>query len=276
MIEKIVSGGQTGADQAALDAAISWKIPHDGWVPKGRKTEAGKLANKYQLKETPTENYDERTEKNVIDSDGTLIFSHGELRGGSRFTEEMTEKHNRPCLHIDLNRVNQFEAAQKINTWIDQNKIQTLNVAGTRASEDPAIYRAVMKIMITVFHMDLIKTTLPDPEKTAPFFPKTVDQAVQKIEDQLPLKEKSYLANLDKKELVNLVPSLGEYIKKRFGLWTGNKDLAESCRFLSGDEDIDETRAILIIIEALWHHLKETHRLRIATKAQRHKGTKFQ
>jgi len=270
MIEKIISGGQTGADQAALDAAIAWKVPHGGWVPKGRKTEAGKLANKYQLKETPTERYDERTEKNVIDSDGTLIFSHGDLKGGSKFTREMAEKHQRPYLHIDLNQVNNFEAARKINEWVNANGIKTLNVAGSRASEDPAIYQAVMKIMTTLFHMDLIKTTLPDPDKAAPFFPKTVDQAVQKIEDQLPLKEKSYLANLEKNELINLLPTLGEYIRKRFGLWTGNKDLVESCRILSGNEKIDETRAILIIIESLWYHLKDTHRLRIATKSQRH------
>lgn len=271
MIEKIVSGGQTGADQAALDAAIAWKIPHGGWIPKGRKTEAGKLPNKYQLKETPTEEYAERTEKNVIDSDGTLIFSHGDLKGGSKFTMEMAEKHKRPWLHVDLNLINEFEAARKIITWIEQNTIHDLNVAGTRDSEDPVIYQAVIKIMISVFHMDLIKTTLPDPEKAAPFLPKTVDQAVQKIEDQLPLKEKSFLANLEKNELFNLLPTLGEYIRKRFGLWTGNKDLVESCRILSGEEEIDENRAIFFILEKLWYHLRETHRLRIATKAQRHK-----
>ena len=271
MIEKIISGGQTGADQAALDAAIAWKIPHGGWIPKGRKTEAGKLPNKYQLKETSTENYEERTEKNVMDSDGTLIFSHGNLQGGSKFTKAMAEKHQRPFLHVNLNLINKFDAARNINTWIDQKKIKTLNVAGTRASEDPGIYQAVMKIMITVFHMDLIKTTLPDPDRAAPFLPKTVDQAVQKIEGQLPLKEKSYLANLEKEELVDLLPSLGEYIRNRFGLWTGNKDLIESCRILSGEKEMDETKTILTVIEALWHHLKETHRLRIATKAQRHK-----
>ena len=263
MIEKIISGGQTGADQAALDAAIAWKIPHGGWIPKGRKTEAGKLPNKYQLKETSTENYEERTEKNVMDSDGTLIFSHGNLQGGSKFTKAMAEKHQRPFLHVNLNLINEFEAARKINTWIDQKKIKILNVAGTRASEDPGIYHVVMKIMITLFHMDLIKTTLPDPDKAAPFLPKTVDQAVQKIEDQLPLKERNYIANLEKNELVTLMPSLGEYIKNRFGLWTGNRDLVESCRIISGEAYMDENKALLIIIENLWFHLINTHRLRV-------------
>ena len=81
MIDKIISGGQTGADRAALDVAIELGIPHGGWVPKGRKTEAGRLPAKYQLKEMPTDSYPERTEQNVLDSDGTLIISHGSLTG---------------------------------------------------------------------------------------------------------------------------------------------------------------------------------------------------
>lgn len=270
MIEKIISGGQTGADRAALDAAISWKIPHGGWVPRGRLTENGRLPNKYKLRETPSKDYSERTEKNVMDSDGTLIFSHGELKGGSKFTREMAERHKRPSLHLDLNQAGPFEAARKIHSWIDRNEIKTLNVAGSRASGDPLIYREVLKIMITLFHMELIESTLPDPEKAVPFFPETVEEAVQKIEGQLALRERSYLANLEKDDLANLVPSLGEYIRNRFGLWADNKRLLESCRSLSGGKEIDEAGALLIIIERLWYHLKETHRLRLATKAQRH------
>ncbi len=83
MLKKIISGGQTGADQAALDAAIKLGIPHGGWIPKGRSTENGKLPDKYKLKEMPTKSYPNRTEQNVIDSDGTLIITHGKLTGGS-------------------------------------------------------------------------------------------------------------------------------------------------------------------------------------------------
>lgn len=105
MVSKIVSGGQTGADQAALDAAIELDIPYGGWIPKGRKTENGPLSAKYQLKEMPTASYPKRTEQNVIDSDGTLIISHGELTGGSEYTWEMTKKHNRPYFYADLKLV---------------------------------------------------------------------------------------------------------------------------------------------------------------------------
>ena len=89
MIKKIISGGQTGADQAALDAAIKLDIPHGGWIPKGKITENGPLSDKYQLDEMPTASYEERTEQNIIDSDGTLIVSHGRLTGGSALTREL-------------------------------------------------------------------------------------------------------------------------------------------------------------------------------------------
>ena len=77
MIKRIISGGQTGADQAALDIAIEFGILHGGWIPKGKKTEDGVLPDKYKLKEMPTASYPKRTEQNVLDSDGTLILSHG-------------------------------------------------------------------------------------------------------------------------------------------------------------------------------------------------------
>ena len=83
-INKIVSGGQTGADQAALNVAIKLSIPHGGWIPKGRITEAGFLPSKYKLQEMPSKSYALRTEQNVNDSNGTLVVSHGALRGGLR------------------------------------------------------------------------------------------------------------------------------------------------------------------------------------------------
>ncbi|MBW2083807.1 MAG: hypothetical protein JRI39_12165, partial [Deltaproteobacteria bacterium] len=83
MINKIISGGQTGAEQAALDVAIELGIPHGGWIPKGRLTENGFLPEIYQLQEMPTTSYVKKTEQNILDSDGTLIISHGKLTGGS-------------------------------------------------------------------------------------------------------------------------------------------------------------------------------------------------
>ena len=116
MVKKIISGGQTGADQAALDVAIKLGISHGGWVPKRRITENGVLDDKYQVKEMQTANYNKRTEQNVIDSDGTLIISHGKLTGGSEYTREIALHYNRPWLHIDLNKTIAFQAARKIRS----------------------------------------------------------------------------------------------------------------------------------------------------------------
>jgi hypothetical protein len=147
MIEKIISGGQTGADRAALDFAIEHNIPHGGWIPKGRKTEDGVLLDKYQLQEMPTDSYPRRTEKNVLDSDGTLIVSHGFLTGGSALTTSFAEKHGKPYIHIDLEITPFPEAASMIREWIKHYNIKVMNVAGPRASKDPLIYAAVVELL---------------------------------------------------------------------------------------------------------------------------------
>ena len=147
MIKKIISGGQTGADQAALNVAIELGIPHGGWIPKGRKTEIGPLPSKYRLQEMPTTNYPARTEQNVKDSDGTLIISHGELTGGSDFTRQMAEKHNKPWMHVDANQLSVEAAVQIVSAWVSGNEIKVLNVAGPRASKDPRIYTTTRQIL---------------------------------------------------------------------------------------------------------------------------------
>ncbi len=148
---KIISGGQTGADRAALDFAIRHGIPYGGWVPKGRLTETGTLPARYNLQEMPHRSYAERTEQNVIDSDATLIISHGKLSGGSLLTRQYAKRHRHPWLHIDLNRQPLSEAATLLSHWIDAQAVSVLNVAGPRASKDPHIYRGVMRLLDTSF-----------------------------------------------------------------------------------------------------------------------------
>ena len=147
MVIKIISGGQTGADRAALDFAIKHNIPYGGWVPKGRKTEDGTLPEKYNLQEMPTVQYANRTEKNILDSDGTLIVSHGFLTGGSSLTRELAQQHRKPWIHIDLEMISCPEAAGMIIEWIERHGIKVMNVAGPRARKDPKIYEAVMDLL---------------------------------------------------------------------------------------------------------------------------------
>jgi len=147
MIKKIISGGQTGADQAGLDVAIDLNIPHGGWIPKGRKTENGTLPAKYQLTEMNSTSYPKRTEKNVLDSNGTVIFTTGSLTGGSALTRKYANKHNRPVLHINFEKIPIEEAAATVSTWIESQNIEVLNVAGSRASKNHNIYQNTKKVL---------------------------------------------------------------------------------------------------------------------------------
>ena len=143
----IISGGQTGADQAALDAAISLRIPHGGWICAGRKTEAGPLPDKYLLKEIESPRYRDRTEKNILAADGTLIFCFGPPTGGSALTEALAIRHDRPCLRLDLDVITETQAATALLSWLHEHKIRILNVAGPRASNEPRIHGAVYSIL---------------------------------------------------------------------------------------------------------------------------------
>ena len=144
---KIISGAQTGVDRAALDVAIELGIPHGGWVPKGRKAEDGIIPEKYDMMEMPTERYAVRTEKNILDSDGTLILSRGVLTEGSDLTRQLAIKHARPWLHTDLEKMGADEAERIIGAWLKRREISILNVAGPRASKDPGIYRLTKDIL---------------------------------------------------------------------------------------------------------------------------------
>lgn len=146
-IKKIISGGQSGADRAALDFAIENNIPYGGWIPKGRKTEDGKLPDKYHLQEMKTASSSKRTEQNIIDSDGTVIISHGKLTGGSLLTQTLAVKHNKPCLHLDVDNKKILVAIESLNAWIKKSKIKILNVAGPRASKDHNIYKVTKDIL---------------------------------------------------------------------------------------------------------------------------------
>lgn len=145
MLKKIISGGQTGVDRSGLDIAIELNYEYGGWCPRGRKAEDGiidpiKYAN---LEETSSDNYPQRTEFNVRDSDGTLIIINGEqmnMSRGSKLTVRMTKKYNKPLFIINLNENNDNLNEIKIIEWILMNNIQILNIAGPREETTPGIY----------------------------------------------------------------------------------------------------------------------------------------
>jgi hypothetical protein len=273
MIIKIVSGGQTGVDRAALDTAIKLGLPHGGWIPKGRRTESGILPAKYLLKETRSYSYSERTEKNVVDSDGTLIISRGPLAGGSDYTRQMAVKHNRPWFHIDLSRTAAFHAATAIRDWILAKGLEVLNVAGPRASEDPTIYEYTLNILESVYYLGLVESNISAngnithqvnfPKKHPEHVPQSVAEAVERLMSNMPLKDRITVANMSRTELAGLHSNLGRFIMDNFGLLSGNHELMKSCRSVSKDVLLQEEDAVRVIIAALWEKLGQTHKLRV-------------
>ncbi len=154
LIAKILSGGQTGADRAALDAAISCGLAYGGAIPADRKTEAGPLPDDYCMEELPSDRYPDRTEKNVRDGDGTLILSHGELSGGSALTRRIAENGGKPCLHIDFYQMSLPQAKERTIEWLRRYHIRILNVAGPRASSDPQIYDHTYLLIVSLLNVN--------------------------------------------------------------------------------------------------------------------------
>ena len=137
-LTRIVSGGQTGVDRAALDVALRLGLACGGWCPKGRKAEDGPLRERYPLKETPSAAYAQRTRWNVRDSDGTMALNRGTLRGGTAMTVELARRLRKPCLILDLDTPADKTTIRK---WLAVSGIEVLNVAGPRESQQPGIYR---------------------------------------------------------------------------------------------------------------------------------------
>jgi hypothetical protein len=150
-IEKVISGGQTGVDRAALDVALELGIPCGGWCPKGRKAEDGPINSHYPLQETASASYSVRTETNVQDSDGTLILTWGSVTGGTARTLEFAKKFKKPHLVVDLSKPKEPNIVKE---WGQQNRLRILNVAGPRESKVPGIHDRAVEFLRELFRKE--------------------------------------------------------------------------------------------------------------------------
>jgi hypothetical protein len=130
-LARIVSGGQTGVDRAALDVALALGIAHGGWCPRGRRAEDGRIPDRYDVREHESPDYAARTERNVIDSDATLVLTVGAPEGGTALTVRLADRHARPCLVVDLDDP---PPPASVVAWLRTAGVGVLNVAGPRES----------------------------------------------------------------------------------------------------------------------------------------------
>lgn len=143
-IAKIVSGGQTGVDRAALDVALELGFPCGGWVPRGRRAEDGRIPPIYPLRETESHSYAKRTRLNVRDSDATLILTRGEPTGGTALTVDCARSLNRPYFVVDLAGDVDLSTVRE---WLVRHDVRVLNVAGPRESAPAGIYRIAAGVL---------------------------------------------------------------------------------------------------------------------------------
>lgn len=270
MVTKIISGGQTGADRAALDAAIKFNIEHGGWVPKGRKTENGIVPETYRMQEMDTADYAARTRRNVMDSDGTVLLARGPLSRGTLLTQKIARQVDAPCCHIDLLAMDEFEGALLLNSFVTESDIRVLNVAGPRLSGDPGIYRSVKAVIEALIYMQVLEDGIefeavePDdlPVKEG-YMPETIEQAVRFLEKNLSFKAKSGIANLNDGHIASLYFSLGDAVKALFQFYSNHTPLIDRYFQHHSRQTHDIDDLVMEIIKRLKRSLEDDYQIRV-------------
>lgn len=144
---KIVSGGQTGVDRAALDVALELGIPAGGWCPRGRLAEDGVIPERYPLRELRGGGYRERTLRNVVDSDATVLIYFSRTTGGTDLTRRYCMQESKPVLLLDGAGMQAVESADQLLQFVRAHGVHVLNVAGPRASGDDRCYAYAYDVM---------------------------------------------------------------------------------------------------------------------------------
>lgn len=277
MLKKIIAGGHTGAERAALDTAIKFNLDHGGWPPAGKGEEDGALSDKYHLTEMERERYPTGREQNIINADGTLIISRGELSEGSLLTRKIASYRNKPWCHIDLMEMDEFEGAVTLHDFVVDNSLEILNVTGPRESQDPFIYRSVKSIIETFIYMELMERSPDDLrsddiilfQRRAELLCTTIEDAVIFLAESMQLRTRSVIANSHESQIGSLYFSLSDTIKVKLGLDEQNPALLEACRNRIkngenfGADVMDIEDATMVILKELRLFLKKNHVLRL-------------
>jgi len=264
IVQKIISGGQTDSDHAVIDAAIKLGVLYGGWIPQGRMTETGPLPSKYQLQEMSTDIYHECVKQNVLDSKGTLIISSGRLTDDLNCARKMALKNGRQLLGIDFNQTVFFKAASLVNDWVQLQRVDVLYVITPSIKTDPNAVKYTRQIIEGALLLDIMEPSAGSDINAKIFVPpKTVDEAVNQIVSVMPLKDRVRIARMKLTDLEPVYMTLGIFVRNKALQNKMNKELFESCRDVSGNDNLNEITASFVIIEKLWEKLRKSHKLRV-------------
>jgi len=243
-LNKIISGGQTGAERAALDVAVKLGISRGGWTGKGRSKKSEPLPEQYRLKETPNPNDSAQSANNVLVSDGTLIVSHGGFSSGLELVIHLAGVYRRPCLHVDLHHASITESANMLKSWIRMNAIHALHVTGPTQAEDPRIYQDTVFLLQRAFQISRSREYQPAYTRSGLHESPKTDDPIDEIISELPLKERVSIANMEKTDIKEVQRVFDRYVRK-------HPDADDK------DDDNDD------LVEKLWEKLRGTYKLRV-------------
>ncbi|MDJ0722377.1 MAG: putative molybdenum carrier protein [Desulfobacterales bacterium] len=265
IVRRIISGGQSGVERAALDLAIQLGIAHGGWVAPGRLVDDGLLPDHYRLKEMAFADGPVSADPNIEMADGVLLMARGALTGESAAVHAQAQARQRPCLALDLDRYTRFQSSLLINSWLKSRRVEILFITGPREQDQPSIYRDTMECFRAAWWT--LMMVEPGEIASAPGAvgaqPRSLEEAVERLQRELPLKDKVTIANMRADEITGLMPTLGRYIQKHFGIWEGNPDLTRSCILAADRRHLADEDIAALIIEHLVRELRRTHTLRL-------------
>ncbi len=262
IITKIIASGALGAESAALDVAIRLKIPYEGYTGELSMLNRSRVYKRYKnLWEQSFDSLQKIHEANLNISNGTLVFTKGEPDEDLHWLIKYADKYDHPCLHVNFDQTTPLQASFKINVWGKRHSINNLHVTGSVSDE--GIYEKVSECMHSALMLGKEEyPILEHPPVVKKPAPQTVAEAVEHLIEKLPLRDKVQIANMSADEVGELNLSLGNYIRNKFDLWSGNDKLKWSCSREAGRKIQNPDQASAIIISRLALELEKTHKLR--------------
>jgi hypothetical protein len=267
VIRKIVSNGRIGVARGALDAALALDIPHGGWGLPGDVREEEPLPEKYNLREMKTKSNTRCIERNVIETEGTLILTFADdMPEDALAAQKSAHKHHVPWILVNLGQTGTFQAAQDIHEWLKEQDIHVVHVVGASTGTlKKKADKTTCSLLEAVYYLGLIESNMTATSWSitddGSQLPTSVDGIVSLLLTEMSLKDRVIVANMKEAQLELLQPTLGRHIQIRLEYWRQSAipiALEKIEEETAGADDISA-----LIIKKVWNKLRATHRLRI-------------